>query len=148
MFDYDTLITDRTAQDVSSGAAKGRYDYTDLNRVTAALEDLHSRLLEAGYTSSYLPVVVDHLDGTADTQWREDDEDIRADNLEAYRANVAAIRADLAVFASTPAAPDDLENFRWTEANAIEQILADLNTLLNNMAAAWFYSGDLYAGEV
>ena len=44
MYDYTALITDRTRADVDSGAKKGGYDYTDLNRVTAAMVDIHNRL--------------------------------------------------------------------------------------------------------
>ena len=32
--------------------------------------------------------------------------------------------------------------------NDIEQILLDINQLLNNMAAAWVYSGEIFSGEV
>lgn len=148
MFDYSTLILDRTVMDAINATDKGKYDYTDFNRVVAALKDISDRLLEAGYTSPYVPVLVNHLDGTMTTEWREDDESIAAPVIEEYRANVAAIRSALAVFSATPAAPADMERLTWEEANAMEQILADLDTLLLNMAAAWHYSGEIYAGEV
>ena len=148
MFDYSTLILDRTALDVARATQKGTYDYTDFNRVVAALEDLSARLLAAGYTSPYVPVLVRHLDGTMTTEWREDDESVVGSVIEEYRANVAAMRTALAVFPSTPFAPEDMKRFTWNEANAMEQILADLDTLLNNMAAAWYYSGEIYTGEV
>lgn len=148
MFNYKTLIYDRTALDPGNGSAKGGYDYTDMNRVTQALEDLDSRLAAAGYASGYVPVLVNHLDGTVSTQWMEDDEDIRADKIEAYRANVERIRNALAVLASTPQAPGDMENFRWSEANNMEKILFDLDTLLKSMlsvlpraAQPLFYAG-------
>lgn len=50
--------------------------------------------------------------------------------------------------ASTPPTPDSANNLTWQEANNIEQILLDVDELLTRMAAAWFYSGELYAGEV
>lgn len=148
MFNYKTLIYDRTALDPANGSAKGGYDYTDMNRVTQALEDLDSRIKAAGYSSGYVPVMVNHLDGTVSTQWMEDDEDIRADKIEAYRANVERIRNALAVLASTPQAPNDMENFRWSEANNMEKILFDLDALLSSMlsvlpraAQPLFYAG-------
>lgn len=72
-FDFRTLVTDRTQQDVeyvrqlvdklvtgtatesekaewNSFTLKGVYNYTDLNRVIAAMEDLKLRLEECGYS--------------------------------------------------------------------------------------------------
>lgn len=80
-FDFNTLITDRSQNDVSktqetlkrvnagtatseevnklsSGLLKGAYDYTDLNRVTACMEYLDAELRELGYESGYSPVIV------------------------------------------------------------------------------------------
>lgn len=65
-----------------------------------------------------------------------------------YLANVAAIRDALAMLSTTPAVPKDMELLTSAEANAIELILLDVYTLINNMAAAWFYNGELYSGEV
>lgn len=148
MFNYKTLIYDRTALDPGNGSAKGGYDYTDMNRVTQSLEDLDSRLTAAGYASGYVPVLVNHLDGTVSTQWMENDEDIRAEKIEAYRANVERIRNALAILPSTPQAPVDMESFRWDEANDMEKILFDLDALLKSMlsvlpraAQPLFYAG-------
>ena len=49
------------------------------------------------------------------------------------------------IVASSVGATDGLT---WSGANDIERILLDVEQLINNMAAAWYYSGDLYAGEV
>lgn len=48
-FDFSTLITDRTLEDVANKTAKGFYNATDLNRVDACLEDLVARLRRIGY---------------------------------------------------------------------------------------------------
>ena len=47
-FDFSTLITDRTLEDVVNKTAKGFYNATDLNRVDACLEDLVARLGRVG----------------------------------------------------------------------------------------------------
>ena len=47
-FDFSTLITDRTLEDVANKTAKGFYNATDLNRVDACLEDLVARLGRVG----------------------------------------------------------------------------------------------------
>lgn len=80
-FDFSTLITDRKKSDAdyaralidritdgtataeelaewNSATLKGVYDYTDLNRVTAAMDEINSMLLSAGYKAEYQPVDV------------------------------------------------------------------------------------------
>lgn len=79
-FDFSTLITDRSRADVEAlrallstaltdwtaeqlaafnqAASRGAYNYTDLNRVTAAMDDLNERLTALGYETGYVPVVV------------------------------------------------------------------------------------------
>ena len=49
---------------------------------------------------------------------------------------------------TTPPVPNDMEKLTYQEANDIEKILEDIDRLLTDAAQAWFYSGDLYAGEV
>lgn len=153
------LITDRTQADVdrvatlngrvSAGTAteaektewasdlKGAYNASDLNRVGAAVAYVAGRLTGYGYTVS--------VDPRQDWQGA----DIPTpESMTAYLADVAALRAALTVAAGTPEVPEDMERLTWQEANNIEQILVDVDELLTRMAAAWFYSGDLYAGEV
>ena len=79
-FDFSTLITDRSQADVEAlrallstaltdwtaeqlaafnqAASRGAYNYTDLNRVTAAMDDLNERLTALGYQTGYIPVMV------------------------------------------------------------------------------------------
>ena len=146
-FDFTTLVTDRTQADTAARNDKGTYQAADLNRVTEALEDLESRLAALGYVTGYAPVYILHLDGTTDTVWREDDEDIRADRIEAYRANVASIRSAFAHLAATPQTPADLELLTWAEANDIERILQAVDDSLRRMAQSRWYSGEIYSGE-
>ena len=154
----DHLITDRTTQDVERVKAlqakawqdmteeekvewlsplKGSYNYTDLNRVEEAVAYVAGRLKEYGYLPS-LP----------DTRTWSVGDIPNASDFARYLGNVAALRRAIVVWKSTPKAPDSIDRFAITEANALEQILVDLNQLLNNMADTWFYSGDLYLGEV
>ena len=57
------------------------------------------------------------------------------------------LRAVIAVMAATPETPETMRALNYVKANNIERILQDLDTLITNMAQAWFFSGDLYAGE-
>ena len=132
-----SLITDRTAADVAQGTDKGFYNASDLNRVGAAVQYVAERFASQGYAVAVSPK----------TDWLASDIP-KASELETYRQNIAALRALLAVMPTTPEAPDSMSGLTYTEANSIEQILLDLDTLLTNAALAWYQSGELYAGEV
>lgn len=157
-FDYSTLVTDRTGADYErfktlrdkgwdnmttaeqlewAAGMKGSYNYTDLNRVGAALNDLRDRLTEAGYLTTF----------TAKTSWAAGDIPTGADLTE-YLFCVSTIREALALFSSTPAAPKNVGALSIQEANDIEQIALDIHQLIQNMIAAYYYCGDLYGGEV
>jgi hypothetical protein len=131
------LITDRKRSDVVNMTAKGQYAYTDINRVETAVQTLATALNNAGY---YVAV-------TVKTNWTAADKPSRTD-MERYRTNISTIRATLAVFSSTPAVPDSMRYLGYQSANDIEQILLDVERLINNMQAAFCYSGENYAGEV
>lgn len=156
----DTLVTDRKESDLTAlraalsamnagtateqqaalaadPAAKGAYNYTDLNRVGTALRYLADLLIEYGYTVRV----------TAKRDWTEHDTPT-ASHMAQYLADVSAVRDAFAVPEEMPAVPASAEKLTWQAANAIETILQELDVLIKNIAAAWFYSGELYAGEV
>ena len=84
-FDFSTLITDRSPEDLQAlrdllatpmadwtaeqlaefnrAASKGAYNYTDLNRVVAAMDDINERLTAAGYVTGYQRIEVPHHEG-------------------------------------------------------------------------------------
>lgn len=135
-FDIKTLITDRTAADVASGTDKGYYNVTDLNRVGAAVKYIAKQFTGYGYAVEISPK----------TDWSESDTPT-ASQMETYRLNIANLRAVIAIMASTPKTPETMRFLDYLKANDIERILQDLDTLITNMEQAWFFSGDLYAGE-
>lgn len=61
--------------------------------------------------------------------------------------NVSAVRKAVKAMETTPATPESMALLNYIKANDIEQILIDLDFLFINMTQAWFFSGDLYAGE-
>lgn len=159
----DTLITDRSAADtaalealfakVKAGtiteeewailadpAHKGAYNCTDLNRVTTALEYLRGVLVGYGYTPGGY-VLLDRV-------WNEGDKPTPV-QMRQYLANVAAIRNTLAVSPTTPTAPSDMDDdLTAAEANAIEKILVDVETVIKAMERVFLYSGQpmLFSG--
>lgn len=72
----------------------------------------------------------------------------RAYQMSRYLQNVSKLRAALTLPEGTLEVPNDMVGLTQTEANNIETILGTIETWIQNMVAAWFYSGDLYAGEV
>ena len=132
-----TLITDRTAEDVAQKTAKGFYNATDLNRVGAAVEYVAGRFQALGYDC---PVSVKK-------DWSESDTST-ASQMETYRQNIATLRRQIAVMQSTPETPETIRQLDYIRANNIEQILMDLDFLISNITKSWYFSGELYAGEV
>ena len=133
----DTLVTDRTQADVDAGNAKGTYNASDLNRVGAAMNYVADRLKAAGYDPHISP----------NTDWKDDDwVDPAAQAV--YLVDLAELRKQFTLYETTPEVSSDLEKLNYIEANSIEQILVDIDTLLTNIAAGWLYSGEIYSGEV
>ncbi|MEA4919389.1 MAG: hypothetical protein VB078_00475 [Clostridiaceae bacterium] len=122
---------------VTNRTSTAHYAYTDLNRVGEDLQYLADLLNGYGYAVTV----------NSKIDWAVG-ETPRAEQMGQYITDIKSIRAALTLWSTTPAAPDDAIKLWWYEANAIEQILVDVETAINNMVAAWFYSGDLYAGEV
>lgn len=136
------LVTDRTEADVAAWKAggtdtKGEYKYTDLNRVGAALHTLSEALADCGIDA---PV-------TARTDW-ERASIYTLPDLNAYLDDVRRIREALDMSPETPAVPETARKLTWDKANNIEQILLDVENTISRLKLSWFYSGEIYCGEV
>lgn len=77
--------------------------------------------------------------------WYEDDQPTPED-MEQYLLNVSAIRAVLAVMASTPEVPPDISTLIVQEANNIEIILMDVYRQINIMATTFIPCGEALCG--
>ena len=128
-FDISTLVTDR-----GDGTY---YNTTDLNRVGAAVEYVAGRFQALGYDC---PVRVKK-------DWSESDTPT-VSQMEVYRQNIVTLRRQIAVMQSTPKTPETMRFLDYVKANDIERILLDLDTLLDKLTKSWYFSGELYAGEV
>lgn len=135
----DALDADEVAA-IKSATNKGAYNYGDIIRVIAAVNTLVSSFAAQGYNvtlAGTLPV-----NGWTNATW------VTPAQAAIYLANVEIIRSVLPVMADTPTTPETLANLTFEMANAIEKILFDVSVLIDNMIAAQYYAGDLYAGEV
>lgn len=153
------------------GVVKGAYNATDMNRVGYAVNLLAGRLAQlpidmAAYMAAryvapdaifavpYDPA--DYADMTGKTTWTDTDAPDVSDS-DTYTGNVALLRA--AFDYPTDPLPESLSKLGYTEANALEKALQGLNskitdwqtekeTLIDKTAAAFFYAGEIYAGEI
>jgi len=116
---------------------KGAYNASDLNRVGEAILYVANRLKVAG----------NDIEVSPKTDWTREDIPSPAP-LAHYLEQIQAVRSVLAVYQTTPAVPTDMDGLTHGEANDIEKILVDVDQLITNMIAAYFYSGELYGGEV
>ena len=138
----DELIYDRTQADVEYALShqdselflKGAYNYIDLNRVEQW----------CGYIANQLNTYNYFVSITTKTNWTMSDFPTKAE-MERLRRNVQALKDAYMSFTSVP---DSLEKMTYQKANAIEKVLSELNTLIDNMIASFYYSGEIFAGEV
>lgn len=129
--------TEEQVRQYLEGINKGAYTYRDLNRVEDAVQYVATRLSDYGYLQAVPDIRV----------WAVEDKPSEND-FARYFANVAMIRNAIAVWETTPAAPSSVVGFDTSKANALEQILIDVDQILNLISDAWFFSGDIYSAEV
>lgn len=153
-----------------SGSLKGSYNASDLNRVENAVAYLaetlrllrpklqdYAKSLDVGwdvfFAGNYDP---EDLNLETKTDWTKEDAPT-AEAMERYLANVVTLRNALNY--ATDRLPSSMRNLTWQGANAIERALKGLDAAIKefrttakldmeNAAQAWFYSGDIYTGEV
>lgn len=152
------FITDRTAADVARAqqfrsrgwnnltdaekaewlaGLKGAYNNTDLNRVESAVAAIRDRLAAECY-----PVETETTRAWSNT-------DIpTVSEMERYLRNVRTIREAMAVKPTTPQVPATMVGLNHEGANAIEQILKDVEQLLTNMVSSYVYSSEIFGGEL
>lgn len=119
-----------------TGQQNGAYNAGDLNRVGEAVDYIAARMAAAGYGVTVAPKI----------DWAIGDIPSTA-QMATYLADIAAIRAALAVTPDTPAVPSTMDDLTVDAANAIESILWDVDGLINNMMAAYRHAGAFYAGQ-
>lgn len=153
------LITDRTQFDVDRwrllhdrgwalmstsernewlGEMKGRYGYTDMNRVEEAVAALSRRLTELGYNHSEL---------TVKTDWSHEDIPT-VEDFKRYYGNVETLRRASTIYPSTPVTPTVAQNLNYSRANDLEQIILDINEITTILPNTWYYAGEIFSGEV
>lgn len=151
-----SMITDRTAADVENArilrrtvlqagqtltdvqkAAFERGSATNemLNRIESAQKTVADLLNDYSY---YVKIV-------NKTDWQRNDIIQQADKR--ILNNLQKLKAAFYVYASTPSVPSYL--YGYSEANAVEKILVDIESLICKMKASFIYSSDdIYSGGI
>ena len=157
LYAFMNLITDRTLQDVyrwkelkTKGYAnmtdaekaewtscKGAYNYTDLNRVEAAVRVIAEKL-----NALDIPVSV-----TTKSDWTNKDLPTRSD-MERYLNNVHLLRSASSGLYQAPKPPSTMEKLDYIGANDIEKTLLYINNWAEGMKETQKYAGEFYGGEL
>ena len=121
----DELITDRTQADVT-GRVPGRCaaDYNTLNRVEQA----------CAYIAAYLGIDIETKTWQMQ-DWRTTSE------MQRIRDNIQTLKDAYFVKSSTPQLPPTINYTSVTEANNIEQILADIDYMHESMLSGLNHFG-------
>lgn len=117
----NSLIFDRTQADVDGLTNKAYVDYNDLNRVEKAVKWVSYVLNKYGYKN----ITHNKLNWTMDV-FRTDKE------MERLRENIVSIRTAYYTLDSTPLTPEKITYTSIYQANAIEKIIFDVGTLIEN----------------
>lgn len=133
---FDGWTTEEVAQYIAG--LKGAYNASDLNRVESAVKFVWDRFITIGYGSLSLNIK---------TNW-DDSDVLTARDAQRYLNNIKSLRNLIAVPVTTPDVPTDLDYLTYEEANDIEKLLLILDDYISKIISEYFYSGELYGGEI
>lgn len=113
-----------------------QYSLEDINRVGTDVQHLSDLLNGYGYSVTVNPK----------TDWAQTDAPDRPNqtDMTTYLADVAAIKM---AFYGTQTIPAVMDKMFPEDANNIEKLLVEVEGYINNMVAAFWYSGEIYSGE-
>lgn len=135
----DTLIFDRTQNDVENKTKKGHYNSDDLNRVINAVNYLADIFYQFGYSPGVTPQTTD---------WTADKipEDAQ---MRVYLGNVRLLMDTLEQVQFSAELPQSMALLSYAGANSIEQILVELDAYLTAMDGVFIRAGMpwAYAGN-
>lgn len=153
----DTLVTDRSLADVqlwqtlkalgwgamtseqqelwSSGAMKGAYNASDLNRVIGAVNYLAGVFQSYGYSPNVSQQTANWTAGQVPTQ----------EQMQLYLDNIQALMDALGQAQYSAALPSSMALLTYAKANNIEQILVEISSYLESMSLVFLRAGNAFA---
>lgn len=148
--DIEELLTilskeDQTEEELiqlAQTSYKGAYNETDINRVTTAAEFLSDSLSSRGYVNPYVPV----NPGPGRDYWVKEDKPT-LEQSKGYVSNVKRIRETFHFVPDLPEAPSDMQSFTFQEANNLEKILVQVESMFQWMDKSYLMAGEAMCGE-
>lgn len=144
----DTLITDRTQEDVDnlisllasgvnpSSNHKGAYNASDLNRVGEAVEYLEPHLASIGI----------HAEAGLKTDWTSRDIPTQS-QLNQYLDTVWKLREKIMEYRPEPELPETMRHLDYNGANQIEALLQEIYSFVTRIKLSYrSYSGRQISG--
>lgn len=128
----DTLIYDRTYQDLVNETDKAYISYKDLNRIEESVKYLADILNRYGYNNTTI----------TKTNWKID-EIRKQEDCDRIKRNYEILKKTISYNFTTP-------DFKWEsvqEANKIEKILKDIDWIIKGMEKAFVYTGVSGCGQ-
>lgn len=122
---------------------RGTLTYNTLNRVESAVKTLAAALTSAGYPVEVTPVLKGSK--SEDREWQEGDVLYRP-QWTTYIDNVQKLRDAYYTLAETGELPAPGDKLKYTGANTIEKVLADIDLLLDGMKSIYRRAGTFTAG--
>ena len=122
---------------------RGTLTYNTLNRVESAVKPLAAALTSAGYPVEVTPVLKGSK--SEDREWQEGDVLYRP-QWTTYIDNVQKLRDAYYTLAETGELPAPGDKLKYTGANTIEKVLADIDLLLDGMKSIYRRAGTFTAG--
>lgn len=114
---------------------KGAYNAKDLNRVEEAIAYLAGRLVRSGYSLNLESESWCLGDIPPLNQWQ------------LYLNRVRTIKNCIVNLPTTPELPLDMQGLTYEDANAMEQILIDIDRVITLSKLTSYYTGEIYSGE-
>ena len=133
--------------DVTEGADFTLLTETEQTRIFVEVYDGFVRVFATRVPIAPLKATVSVSREVGEYEWCHSDIP-QANELNAYLRNVKWLREAMVLYPNTPEVPDDMQGFTFAEANDIEQILVNIETIINLMLSSIIYSGEIFSGEV
>jgi len=116
---------------------KGAYNYTDFNRVEDNTDEINTSLTSIGFT-----ITLDTKVGS----WVITDIPTITETTRILN-NIQLMITAYYTYVTTPTLPSDMQNMTFTEANAIEKILFDINSIVLLAIDSFKYCGTFNCGQ-
>jgi len=120
---------------ITPNASKGMYTHNDMNRVESAVSEIATQLQLAGFLNKNVEVKTD---------WSYTDV-LTKDDMSRYLGNIKLLADSVSIQATVPTVDETLD---YVKANTIETILMEVLDVVESITRNWWYTNEIFSGEV